>query len=75
MNDRWFKFERLRWIGEMLLVYGFINREHLMKKFYVSKPTAAKDFGDFQKRFPGYMTYDLSQKQYVWTGKTWQDGI
>ncbi len=33
MKDRWYKTHRMEWIAEMLRVYGFINREHVMRKF------------------------------------------
>ena len=32
----WFVEQRMAWIAEMLHVYGFINRGHLMRKFGIS---------------------------------------
>lgn len=48
----YFTEERQSWIAEMLRVYGFINREHLMKKFGVSKPQASADLTRFARTFP-----------------------
>lgn len=61
---RWFEAKRLEWIKEMLGVYGFINREHVMKKFGVSLAQAALDFQKFQELYPGYMVYNTSTKRY-----------
>lgn len=68
MSDRWAKRQRMEWIQETLRIFGFINREHLMRKFEISMPQAAKDFSDFQKIWPDAMEYDLSQKKYVAKG-------
>lgn len=62
---RWFEQYRMEWIAETLRVFGFINREHLMKKFGVSAPQAAIDFRTFQKLRPGAMVYDKSAKRYL----------
>jgi len=61
----WFEDMRLLWIGEMLDIYGFINRKHLMLKFGISKPQASTDLRRFQKRFPDRMTYNVGLKTYV----------
>jgi hypothetical protein len=29
----WFEQQRMDWIAETLRIFGFINREHLMRKF------------------------------------------
>lgn len=65
MTDRWYKNHRMEWIAEMLRVYGFINREHVMRKFGLSTPQASKDLNDFQKKYPGVVTYDLHLKKFV----------
>jgi len=39
----WFARYRLDWIADMLHVYGFLNREHLQRKFGISTPQASKD--------------------------------
>lgn len=62
---RWFVLQRREWIAEMLRIYGFINREHLEKKFGLSTPQASLDLKLFQKSYPYAMNYDLSRKCYV----------
>lgn len=65
MTERWYKNYRMEWIAEMLRVYGFINREHVMRKFGLSAPQASKDLSDFQKKNPGMVTYDLHLKKFI----------
>lgn len=62
---RWFEQQRMDWIAETLRVFGFINREHIQKKFGVSVPQASKDLSAFQKLNPGVMHYDKSRKCYL----------
>jgi hypothetical protein len=64
MTERWYKNHRMEWIAESLRVYGFINREHIMKKFGISTPQASKDLRDFQNLYPCAITYDVSLKKY-----------
>jgi hypothetical protein len=61
----WFEQARQDWIEEMLTVYGFINRDHLMRKFGISQPQASKDLQTFQRLNPDAMHYDLTGKRYV----------
>ena len=61
----WFNEQRQLWILEMLRVYGFINREHLMVKFGISTPQASKDLQAFARSYPDAMRYDVSRKAYV----------
>lgn len=61
----WFAPTRQAWIREALMVYGFVNREHLMRKFGISRPQASADLQLFQRDNPKAMTYDLSRKCYV----------
>ena len=61
----WCERHRQEWIAEMLVVYGFINREHLQRKFGISVPQASKDLQTFQRAHPHAMDYDLSRKCYV----------
>ena len=61
---RWFEQHRQDWIEETLEVFGFINREHLMKKFGVSMPQASTDLQTYQRLNPGAMSYNLSTKRY-----------
>ena len=60
----WAQRKRVQWINEMLDVYGFINRKHIMRKFDVSEPQASKDFTMFLTIFPHRATYDKNTKQY-----------
>lgn len=55
------------WIAETLRVFGFINREHLIRKFGISMPQASNDLRRFIAENPGAMKYDLSAKRYVVT--------
>lgn len=64
MSERWFKQYRMDWITETLRVFGFINREHLMRKFGISTPQASKDINDYLKLYPNTMLYNLSRKTY-----------
>lgn len=66
---RWYEQHRMEWIEETLRVFGYINREHVMKKFGVSAPQAANDFREFQKLRPGTMEYDKSAKRYIARGE------
>jgi hypothetical protein len=62
---RWFEQHRMEWIAETLHVFGFINREHLMRKFGVSTPQASVDLNRFMRMHPDAMRYDQSAKRYV----------
>ena len=46
------------------MVFGFINRDHLMRKFGISMPQASKDLTRFQHEHPGRLTYNLQMKRY-----------
>lgn len=65
----WCAQYRMDWIADTLRVFGFINREHLERKFGVSTPQASKDLAAFQRAHPAAMTYDVSAKRYVATTK------
>ena len=43
---------------------GFIQREHIMKKFRVSVPQASADLRDTMKIWPMLMRYNKSTKRY-----------
>jgi hypothetical protein len=60
---RWFEQYRLNWIAETLRVFGFINREHLERKFSLSTPQASADLARFRRAYPTAMTYDVSAKR------------
>lgn len=61
----WFGEQRQAWIDETLRVFGFINREHICRKFGVSVPQASADLRDYQRRHPGALVYDRSAKRYL----------
>lgn len=67
-TGNWFHWHRQGWIEEMLNVYGFINREHLMRKFGISRPQASHDLRTFMENNPRAMEYDMSAKRYVAKG-------
>lgn len=60
----WAEDYRQKWIAETLRVFGFINRAHLCRKFGISLPQAANDFGRFQRENPQRMTYNAKAKRY-----------
>ena len=64
MPGKWFQRYRLAWIDDMIHVYGFVNREHLMRKFGISTAQAAIDLRRFQRRYPNRVSYNLSAKRY-----------
>lgn len=61
----WFCAQRQEWIAETVRVFGFINRDHIVRKFGVSVPQASLDLREFQRINPGRLTYDASAKRYV----------
>ena len=65
MNDMTY-FVRLRqeWIAETLRVFGYINREHIERKFGISTPQASHDLNAFQKAFPDKIVYNKTSKRY-----------
>ena len=65
MSGNWFVQQRQEWISETLRVFGFINREHLKRKFGISAPQASADLKQFDRQFPWRMTYDKSSKRYI----------
>lgn len=61
---RWFETHRMDWIAETLRVFGFINRDHLVRKFGISTPQASTDLQRFMRLYPKAMQYDTSLKRY-----------
>ena len=61
---RWFERQRMDWIDETVQIFGFINREHIMKKFGVSTPQASYDLKKFMKLHPERIEYNTSAKRY-----------
>lgn len=62
---KWFEQARQEWIAETLRIFGFIQRQHLMRKFGISMPQASTDLQRFRQEHPGAMLYDSSEKRYV----------
>lgn len=60
----WFVEARLAWIKEGVEIFGFLNREHVEKKFGVSTPQASYDLRAAQQRWPDLMAYNTSSKRY-----------
>lgn len=61
----WFTETRLAWIKETVEIFGFINREHIEKKFGISAQQASYDLSQVQVRWPSLIQYNKSAKQYV----------
>ena len=64
----WFTTQRQNWIHEMLVIYGYINRRHLIRKFGISAQQASNDLTRFTEESPGMAHYDNRRKAYVATG-------
>lgn len=61
----WYAQQRQEWIDEMLHIYGFINRKHIMAKFQCSEALAAGDLRTFSAATPDRMTYCPQRKAYL----------
>lgn len=61
---RWFENHRQEWIAETIRVFGFIQRQHLMRKFSISMPQASADLQQFQRNNPNSITYNTTNKRY-----------
>lgn len=61
----WFCEARQQWIAETIRIFGFINRDHIVKKFAISVPQASLDLREFQKNNPNAIVYDKSRKTYL----------
>jgi len=61
---RWFEAKRMEWIAETIDIFGFINREHIIKKFGVSMPQASNDLATFMRDNPDKITYNTKAKRY-----------
>lgn len=62
---RWFERTRQEWIAETLIIFGFIQRKHLARKFGISEIQASADLQLFLKTNPNKMKYDSYKKCYV----------
>ena len=63
----WYVRQRREWIGEMLRIYGFINRSHIVAKFDCSPQLAGHDLTAFQTDNPDWVRYDPRRRAYVST--------
>lgn len=61
---KWFKAQRIAWISETVDIFGFINREHIERKFGVSTPQASLDLRDAMAAYPDLIVYNRSAKRY-----------
>lgn len=61
----WFVEQRIAWIKESVEIFGYVSREHVMKKFGVSTPQPSVDIREVMRRWPDLMEYDTSLKRYV----------
>lgn len=61
---KWFETYRMDWIFEMVQIYKFINREHLVKKFKISNIQASIDLRTYQKLHPNTIFYNVNSKRY-----------
>lgn len=64
MSERWFFQYRQSWIAETLHIFGYINREHIERKFGISTAQASLDLAAFQREFPEMITYNKSSKRF-----------
>lgn len=64
MTD-WFRRHRIEWIIETMRIYGFMNREHIERKFRISTPQASMDLRDAMKENQ-WIKYDPHGKKYVY---------
>lgn len=67
--SKYFNDERLAYIDELLRVVRRVNRAYLQRKFRISAAQAAHDLTHFQRRFPGKMVYDQTEKTYLPVGQ------
>jgi hypothetical protein len=66
MSERWYLNHRIEWMREVLAIYGFINRVHIIRKFGLSVPQASADLQELQRRHPDEIAYDKSAKRYLY---------
>jgi hypothetical protein len=58
---------RVDWIKESIRIYGFVNREHVMRKFEVSRQQSSSDLQSAVREEPT-MHYNWSTKRYELNG-------
>jgi hypothetical protein len=64
----YFRAMRMQFIKDSIQVYGYINRIHLMRMFWVSDKIAHSDLAIFKKANPKLMVYSKQLKCYVHSG-------
>ncbi len=60
----WFQETRLEWMFESIQIFGYLNREHVKRKFEISEAQSALDFREAKRRWPAYFQYNPNQKRY-----------
>ena len=61
----WFVEQRRAWIVEMLRIYGFINRHHVVAKFRCSPQSAGHDLTAVQAANAEWVQYEPRRRAYV----------
>lgn len=64
-SGNWYQKKRLKFVADMLRVYGFVNRGHLQRKFHISAHAAATDLAEFARANPGKIVYSNKLKCYT----------
>jgi hypothetical protein len=60
---KWFQRQRIDWIKETIRVYGYMNREHVMRKFGISIAQVSDDFSYVTKETKDVF-YNKKMKRY-----------
>lgn len=60
----WFQRQRSEWIIETVRIFGFINREHIERKFEVTSAIASLDLRAVMAEHPNLIHYNKSAKRY-----------
>lgn len=61
----WYAQQRRNWIREMLQIYGFINRSHIVAKFGCSGQSAGHDLTAFAADSTDWVKYCPRRKAYI----------
>ncbi|HDZ80712.1 MAG TPA: hypothetical protein ENH56_05635 [Roseobacter sp.] len=61
----WYVEQRRNWICEMLQIYGFINRSHIVAKFGCSSQSAGHDLTNVAEENPDWVAYCPRRKAYI----------
>lgn len=60
----WFGELRQAWIHETIHLYGYMKRDHIMRKFDIGSATATRDFALYMKTRPDTIFYNPKIKRY-----------